>query len=532
LFDFNVVNGQFPYSTLTFSGKKLFGATSGGGANNFGCIYSIDTNGNNYRILYNFDSIHGGSPYLDLTLSGNELYGSTQIGAANGNGCIFSIDTNGTRYKDIYDYTLEGYTEGSLLYSAGSLYGVIPNWGANYAGYIFSIDTNGSRFRDLFDFDTTDGEGPFGALARSGALLYGTTIGGGVNDSGCIFSIDTNGSNYSKLYDFDWLNGSEPIGSLLFSGGVLYGMTYWGGTGSGNVGVVFGSRVCSNTYNEPICITTIDTSNNKCEVIWGRTNSPSAGGYGYYSVYKDSTSGYELTHTQPLDSLSEYVDLNSDPTLGPVSYELSTVDSCGESALSAPHTTIFLTTTSGINAFILNWTPYLGFTPSKYRIFRGPALNTMVQIDSVPNTTLTFTDSFPPLGSFYGVEAVSPFGVCVPTSHRPNHSPSLSGSFSNGFNTATLGIQNLSSTVSKLNIYPNPSNGVFSLSYSLNTGGTVHITILNELGQIVYNNTEQRNAGSITEQLNLESLAAGIYSLRMQTDNGITVRKIAIVGKN
>lgn len=54
--------------------------------------------------------------------------------------------------------------------------------------------------------------------------------------------------------------------------------------------------------------------------------------------------------------------------------------------------------------------------------------------------------------------------------------------------------------------------------------------VVNELGQIVYDNTEQRNQGNVTEQVNLEGLAPGIYSLRLQTDNGIIMRKVAVMG--
>ncbi len=337
-------------------------------------------------------------------------------------------------------------------------------------------------------------------------------------DSLKYFVVGMDSANYQDFYTIKATTGNTLMRPMLGGGSLNY------------EGTEYMPCNCSNSFNEPICIATIDTATNKAEVIWGRTNSPPAGGYGYYYIYKDSTLGYELTHTQPLDSLSEYIDLLSDPSLGPVSYKLATYDSCGESSLSAPHTTIYLTTTSVINAFILNWTAYVGFTPSKYRIFRGPALNAMVQIDSVPPSVLTYTDSFPPLGSIYLVEAVNPSGTCIPTHAPHNGSSLLSGSFSNGFNTKLLGVNNIGSTVNKLNIYPNPSNGMFTLSYSLNAGGNVKTTLVNELGQIVYDKTEQRSSGNITEQLSLENLASGIYSLRMQTDNGIMVRKVAIVG--
>jgi hypothetical protein len=298
------------------------------------------------------------------------------------------------------------------------------------------------------------------------------------------------------------------------------------------------SSYCNTNYSEPICIATIDTATNKAEVIWGRTNSPPA--TGSYNVYKDTTSGFMLIHNQALNALSEYVDTTSFPSDGPETYELSTLDSCGESALSSPHTTIYLTTTSGLNVYILNWTAYVGFTPSKYRILRGPTMSSLVQIDSVPNGVLTYHDTLPPLGSIYLVEAVNPSSACIPTTKIKPHNvalTALSGSFSNGFNTGNIitGNKNISA-VTNLKIYPNPANGMFTVEYTVNIpiaigsqSSVMQMSVLDELGQVVYDNTETRNAGNYKEQLNLEYLASGIYSLRVQTASGITIKKLVII---
>ena len=501
IYDFSASTGNFPFGSLACIGSKFYGTTQEGGANNFGCVFSIDTDGNNYKTIYSFDSVHGEYPVGGLVYCSNVLYGTTTAGGSNSGGTIFSVDTNGSYFKELYDFSWYSAPCFNLVYSTGKLFGASAEGGVNGAGNIFSLDTNGNNFKDLFDFDSANGASPYNGLTLYGNTLYGTTIYGGANDSGCIFSIDTDGSSYNHLYDFNWLNGSEPIAPPVFSAGVLCGMTYWGGTS--RFGTVYGLRICSNPYNEPICIATIDTATNKAEVIWGRTNSPSQSGFGSYNIYRDSTLGFELTHTQPLNALSKFVDMNSNPTGGPVSYELSTVDSCGESSLSATHTTMFLTTTASVNAFNLSWTAYVGFTPSVYRIFRGPALNAMVQIDSVPSSTLTYTDSFPPLGSFYAVEAVNPSGTCIPTASIGGHravGAMLSGSFSNGFNTAILGVNNIASAVSNLNIYPNPGKGEFTITLShpirqLADQASTTIEVYNPVGQTVFNTTLNPTAG-------------------------------------
>ena len=71
-------------------------------ANDSGCVFSIDTNGGNYKDLFNFTKTKGYYPHGDLLLSANKLYGMTWIGGANNWGLIFSFDTNGgNSYKDL-----------------------------------------------------------------------------------------------------------------------------------------------------------------------------------------------------------------------------------------------------------------------------------------------------------------------------------------------------------------------------------------------------------------------------------------------
>lgn len=585
--DFDSIHGGQPFGALTLSRSKLYGLTSLGGTHDSdGVLFSVDTTGNNYKVLLNFDGANGAGPGASLTLSGYKLYGMTAGGGANNLGLIFSIDTNGGAYKDMLDFNGANgqYPEGNFTLSGHKLYGMTAGGGANNLGLIFSIDTNGAAYKDMFDFNGTSGASPGVALTLSGNKLYGMAVSGGANDTGCVFSIDTNGSSYKDIHDFNDTDGASPYGGLALYKGQLYGMTPFGGTyGVGNAfsidtngsnfnnmfsfspinintgflpfgsftisasgklygmaedggyygaGIVFSYGGCANTFVQPICIVTFDTSTNFTEVIWGRNSSPPAGGYGSYNIYKDTSAGFHLYGSTQLNALSEFTDTVI--ASGPVSYELSTVDSCGESALSAPQTSVYLSVTLGINSNTLNWTPYAGFTPTQYIIFRGLSQNTLVKLDSVANSIFTYTDSHPPIGAVYAVEAVSPNGACIPTTHGPNRRlmAALSGSFSNGVNTKLLGVQQVGTAISKLNIYPNPSSGIFTVNYSLNSPGNVRTTVVNELGQVVYDNTAQKNEGNITGQLNLENIASGIYSLRIQTDNTIIVRKMALVKNN
>ena len=307
-------------------------------------------------------------------------------------------------------------------------------------------------------------------------------------------------SGLQHFYNINTSNGNIITNPILGNGNPTYDGTQYDPCNSG---------YCVNNYHEPICIVTIDTSINKCEIIWGRTDSPPA--TGSYNVYKESSSVYKLIHNQTLTALSEYIDTTSNPSAGPTSYELSTVDSCGESTLSIPNTTIFLTITSSLNVYILNWTPYVGYTPSKYRIFRGASMSSLTQLDSVPSSVLTFHDTLPPIGSIYLVEAVSPYSMCIPTTRiKPhNESYSLSGSYSNGYNTKTIaGVQNIYKRTS-IKIYPDPILTESTISFGKNG---IHYL---ELDDITGRELRTIECDGEQYELSRDGLSQGIYLLKV-----------------
>jgi uncharacterized repeat protein (TIGR03803 family) len=255
LYDFNDSLGGEPYGSLIISRNKLYGMTWGGGKYGYsfggwgdGVIFSVDTNGKNYKVLLNFNDTNGSSPYGSLTLVGHRLWGVTYDGGANQFGCIFSIDTSGKAYKDIYDFnTSSGINPySSLLLSGNLLYGTLSADDSNDYGRIFSIDTNSSSYKELCDFDST-AHNPWGSVIIVGNKLYGTTKEG-VN-YGTIFSVLKDGSQFKTLHVFqNDTNGALPQGSLTFVDGVLYGMTSAGGLYSS--GTMFSIDTNGSTFTK------------------------------------------------------------------------------------------------------------------------------------------------------------------------------------------------------------------------------------------------------------------------------------------
>jgi uncharacterized repeat protein (TIGR03803 family) len=145
LYDFDSIHGSTPYGSLVLVGNKLYGETLWGGANNDGVIFSVNINGSNYKDLVDFNGKNGNSSIFgSLTPVGAQLYGLTESGGDSNAGCIFSIDTNGSNYKVLYsfDSVIGGrYPIGSLTSSGDILYGTTST--ADSDGTIFSFNLSG-----------------------------------------------------------------------------------------------------------------------------------------------------------------------------------------------------------------------------------------------------------------------------------------------------------------------------------------------------------------------------------------------------
>jgi hypothetical protein len=343
--DFTGTSGSYigvsPSGSLTLSGDTLYGMTYLGGIYAHGNIFSVQTNGMNFKDLIDFTgtsgSYIGGRPWGSLTLSGNTLYGMTEAGGINGNGNIFSVQTNGTNYRDLIDFSgtsgsfIGANPYGSLTLSGGTLYGMTEKGGINGDGNIFSAQTNGASFNDLIDFtgDTGSyiGYAPFGSLTLSGDTLYGMTWAG----YGNIFSVQTNGTNFKNLVDFTGTSGSyigeDPFGDLTLSGGTLYGMTASGGIhGYGNI---FSVKTNGTNYKDLIDFT--DTSGSYIgahpegsltlfgDTLYGMTSDwPHANEYGnIFSL------NYRTLSVNPLSAGSGQVKVYPNPNNGIFTLSLS-----------------------------------------------------------------------------------------------------------------------------------------------------------------------------------------------------------------
>lgn len=77
-----------------------------------------------------------------------------------------------------------------------------------------------------------------------------------------------------------------------------------------------------------------------------------------------------------------------------------------------------------------------------------------------------------------------------------------------------------------LNVFPNPTNGLITLNYTLEAQTKISINIFDALGKLVFANINDGTQGEQVQHLNIQHLASGVYVLSVQTDVGNFVCKI------
>jgi hypothetical protein len=79
----------------------------------------------------------------------------------------------------------------------------------------------------------------------------------------------------------------------------------------------------------------------------------------------------------------------------------------------------------------------------------------------------------------------------------------------------------------RLDVYPNPASTILNINIT-GAATSVRYTLLNYQGSAVYSNEIGKLSGFAAKQLNITNFAAGIYYLRVETDQNVTIRKVVI----
>lgn len=79
-----------------------------------------------------------------------------------------------------------------------------------------------------------------------------------------------------------------------------------------------------------------------------------------------------------------------------------------------------------------------------------------------------------------------------------------------------------------LNIYPNPNNGEFTVSFTADTKKSYQIKLFNNLGQLVYMKTLTDITGNYSEHIDITTMAKGVYMFSLVNGNTEVAKKMIV----
>ena len=304
-------------SLLALDTNDLFGVTRDGGKDGGGTVYRIQRHTTNYTILHHFGP--GTTNLLNPSgtlLDGQDgfFYGSALFGGANGFGGVYRLATNGTGFQIVRDFTAiaaDGRLASGPLWlgSDGALYGTTRMGGSSSTGMVFRLAKDGGDFLPLHNFTggNPDGAGPQDGVVEVNGMLYGTTPYGGPADWGVLFRVGTFGDGYQRLHSFgtNATDGIDPSGGLLkASDGRLYGATRGGGTGG--LGALYRFDPANSSYAVIVNLTNASTQGQQPVgrlvegadgLLYGATSAGGSFNVGtLYRVAKDGTGFTTVYH--------------------------------------------------------------------------------------------------------------------------------------------------------------------------------------------------------------------------------------------
>ena len=264
-----------------------------------------------------------------------------------------------------------------------------------------------------------------------------------------------------------------------------------------------------------ICLVDVDPVTDKNMIVWNKPVSSVIDSFIIYTEDFYQSGVYDKIGAVPYDSLNEYIDINSKPSVQSNSYKVSVMDKCGmESALSGLHKTIHLNINQGTgNVWNLIWNDYDGFIPTAYYIYRGATTSNLELIGSTTYGNTSYSDLQAPKGSLYyqiQVNAPSPCSLLKSTS--------LNSSKSNVVFNGVMGLDE--SVIGEITIYPNPAKDKITIE-NIDVSSLYTIEILNISGQVVINQTIQNN-----KSIDVSNLTSGVYVVKISNDSGVFVSKL------
>ncbi len=221
LFDFDGVNGKSPNNIL-IAGNRLFGTCPSGGKYDGGILFVINIDGANFQ-RSNLSNPYGSHP-TSLVFSGDALYGATARGGDYDGGVLFKMGNYGYQIIHHFEVDYAGFHKGIQVHQ-NMIIGICTSLDT---GFIFSINIEGYGYKKLASLDRF----PKPELLVYGDYIYGISHGEeGIGGSpGYFYKIKNDGTEFDTLHYFDSMeNGKFPVSNLVMADDTIFGTTREGG---------------------------------------------------------------------------------------------------------------------------------------------------------------------------------------------------------------------------------------------------------------------------------------------------------------
>ncbi|MCS6820829.1 MAG: S8 family serine peptidase [Microscillaceae bacterium] len=201
------------------------------------------------------------------------------------------------------------------------------------------------------------------------------------------------------------------------------------------------------------------------------------------------------------------------------------VSGTGTAPLPAAPTNLIVTAVSD-NQISLSWVNN-ATTATSIELERSAANNTTFFNNKITLSPTTNTYDWGNLqaGTTYAfrVRAVNPSGSSAYSNVVQATTTNTSSGGTGGNNPVALD-KDLQQAI---DIYPNPSEGIFDLSIKMQKLGKVNVQILNSEGKMIYQTTFEKLTAEEKITLNLSHLPQGIYQAVIDTPNGKVIKRLS-----
>ena len=312
---------------------------------------------------------------------------------------------------------------------------------------------------------------------------------------------------------YTWSNGEIDVSEITIDYEDTYTVLV-----EDNTGCVLGDTVdviIGEVYQDEALTLVSVNSSNQPVLYWAKTEGV---GTDYYNVYRENdVMEWELIGNVDNAQPAIYIDTDIDASETPVSYRISTIDTCGnESDYSDFHTSMYLTIQANqYGVCTLDWTTYEGFFVVYYFIYSGETEETMELVDSTLYNDPHYVEMNPyENGAYYQVKVRTLEG-CEPGDGEYYFKSSSSIEFCENM----VGI--VYHNVNGFKVYPSLVENSIHVEFDVFHSGDMDMAIYNNLGQKVYQlESDVLTNGFFSRDYDI-NLAPGVYILKCRIGKDI-----------